>query len=578
MKEYWITQYGEMEQLQKNCTAALRQALWDCQKEAEPVCLKFPKGVYHFYKEEAAVRRIHTSNTDSVDYPEKSIGILLEELEGFCLDGNGSLFLFHGAMMALALVHCKQVTIRNLSWDFPCASTCELLVLGIQGAVVEYEVPEEQSFEICGQELIWYEESPLSGMRYWQRSGQELACNVLVYEPDGRHCYRSDRELGPLTDYAFLQRTGTRTFSVSYDRKLPPYFQAGTRFAMCPNQFRETTGALIYESSEIRIEQVNVHYMHGFGWLTQMSDTVSFEDCAFVPRTKEGRQTTSFADLIHVSGARGQIRIERCRFKNAQDDAINIHGTFTRVKERLDAHTLILEYVHRQQGGFLQYFPGDRVVFYDRTDLLAFDEERSFTVTKARLLGENAKEMKVSFLEELPEELSAVINGEGRYVAENITYTPSVIIRENDFEAIPTRGILCTTRQPVLIENNIFRELRMAAIFLSNDSADWYESGPIRDMLIRGNTFYLPNQPADKSRTDGILIEPVVLQAEEGWSCENIHRNIVIRDNTFYTDADRVLRMKGVADLVFADNCICSRNGEEKKSAFHFLSNEVLLY
>lgn len=559
MKRYCITQYGEQADLERDCTLALKRALEDCRKETEPVVLSFPKGVYHFFREEAEKRRIHTSNTDSVDYPKKSIGILMDGLKNFCLDGGGSLFLFHGAMMALALVHCEQVRLQDFSWDFPCASTCELLLCELHGSVAEYEIPEGQDFCVCDNELVWYEESPRTGECYWKRRGQELACNVLVYEPGGKHCYRSDTEKGPLADYLSIRRTGERRVAVTYKRELPAYFQEGTRFALCPNQFRETAGALIYESTKVSVERVKVHYMHGFGWLTQMSDTVSFTDCEFGPRSEHGRQTASFADFLHVSGAKGQIRIERCRFKNAQDDAINIHGTFLRIKERVNAHTLLLEYVHRQQGGFRQYFPGNQVVFYDRTTLHALCEERSFTVAEAQMRSEDSKEMTVRFSEELPEELSAAIQGEGRYVAENITYTPSVSIRDNWMETIPTRGILCTTRQPVLIEGNSFYELHMAAIFISNDSADWYESGPVRNMVICRNRFYLRNNEADGRQTEAVLIAPVVLQEGEGHSCEDIHRNISIVGNFFYADSEQVVKADGVTNLIFEGNCIRDR-------------------
>ena len=152
-----------------------------------------------------------------------------------------------------------------------------------------------------------------------------------------------------------------------------------------------------------------------------------------------------------------------------------------------------------------------------------------------------------------------MINGEGRYVAENITYTPSVIIRDNCIETIPTRGILCTTRQTVLIEGNSFHELYMAAIFISNDSADWYESGPVRNMIIRGNRFYLRKKEADSRQTEAVLIAPVVLQTEDGHSCKNIHQNILISDNTFFADSAQVIRAEGVTNLTFVENHIRSR-------------------
>lgn len=45
-------------------------------------------------------------------------------------------------------------------------------------------------------------------------------------------------------------------------------------------------------------------------------------------------------------------------------------------------------------------------------------------------------------------------------VVENVTWTPEVLIRNNYFSRIPTRGILVTTRRKVVIEKNIFSGLR----------------------------------------------------------------------------------------------------------------------
>lgn len=39
---------------------------------------------------------------------------------------------------------------------------------------------------------------------------------------------------------------------------------------------------------------------------------------------------------------------------------------------------------------------------------------------------------------------------------ENVTYTPSVEIENNVFREMPVRGILVTTRKPVVIRNNEF--------------------------------------------------------------------------------------------------------------------------
>ena len=86
-----------------------------------------------------------------------------------------------------------------------------------------------------------------------------------------------------------------------------------------------------------------------------------------------------------------------------------------------------------------------------------------------------------------------------QHVVENITYTPAVNISNCEFKEVPTRGILVTTRKPIVIENNTFDGMSMAGIYISDDAQGWYESGPVRDVTIRNNTFtirlYLRKRP-----------------------------------------------------------------------------------
>ena len=98
----------------------------------------------------------------------------------------------------------------------------------------------------------------------------------------------------------------------------------------------------------------------------------------------------------------------------------------------------------------------------------------------------------------------------GTRVVENITWTPRVHIARCHFSRIPTRGILITTRQPSVIEDNYFYGMQMSAILVADDARSWFESGPVHNLIIRNNTF---NRCAkfyylDQSR-----------KPQEGWCC-----------------------------------------------------------
>ncbi len=101
---------------------------------------------------------------------------------------------------------------------------------------------------------------------------------------------------------------------------------------------------------------------------------------------------------------------------------------------------------------------------------------------------------------------------------ENLTYKPELTISNCTFNAIPTRGILCTTDRPSKVFGNVFTNVKMPDIFISCDCKDWYESGPCRNLEIFNNTF---------SKKDAVLIKPICVVKP----VDNVHQNIKIYDN-----------------------------------------------
>lgn len=552
-----VTDYGA----KKDSTEDSAEAIWEAfeaAKEAKKngassVTVTFPKGTYHIYKDRAEKREYHTSNTSSTSpaYYTKTIGLLIEGQEDFTLEGNNSLFMMHGNMMALAVVDSKNVKLQNFSWDFGVPTISEMTVTDMGETedgkpYTDFLIPECFPHEIVGGTMKWYsEKSPYTNEYYWTRTGNhENSYGIVTYQPDGemsRNNYVSD---GPFNNVSSLEEIDDTHVRIVYNSQRPVMQKMGTVIELASNAIRETAGAFIWQSENVTSDHVNVHYMHGFGWLVQMSKDVYYYNCNLMPREGSGHITVSFADGIHAAGAAGELVIENCNFANTHDDPINLHGTFMRVESRNeDGHTLTLKYIHAQQGGFSQFFEGDQVAFFTRDTLESTDEETLYTVEEVvSAPGENGNDLKtmvVRFKEELPANLSDTVSGQPKYVAENVTYTPEVVIRNCTFRQVPTRGILCTTRKKVLIEGNTFKNMSMATIFLSNDSDEWYESGPIRDMTIRNNEFYI----SSIGRTwwdyaPPIYIHPVTKGGGLPSEDNPIHKNITIEGNSFYMNVD----------------------------------------
>jgi len=128
------------------------------------------------------------------------------------------------------------------------------------------------------------------------------------------------------------------------------------------------------------------------------------------------------------------------------------------------------------------------------------------------------------------------------FAVENVSWTPEVEIKNNYFARIPTRGILITTRGKSVIEDNIFFRMPMPAILLSDDARGWYESGPVRDLTIRRNTFIECGSPV-------IAIWPEIDRFEKP-----VHRNILIDKNRFIMKNGPALSLRAVDNVKVTDN------------------------
>lgn len=478
--------------------------------------------------------------------------------------------MMHGNMMALAVVHSENITLQNFSWDFAVPTVSEMTITGMGTEdgkqYTDFYIPKCFPYEIKGTTLEWHSEpSPYTGEYYWTETGIHNAYSIVAHHPDEEMTRAYSTNESPFGGVSSITQLNDTSIRIQYNGDRPEMQKTGMLLELASSAYRETAGAFTWESKNVIADKVNVHFMHGFGWLIQMSEDVTYTGCNFMPRENSGHRTVSYADSIHASGAAGEIKIENCNFSSSHDDPINLHGTFTRVEQRVDGHTLVLKYIHGQQGGFPQFHIGDEVAFFTRDTLESTDQETLYTVSEVVSNpgeeGNDLRTMEIRFAEELPENLSDRVSGEPKYVAENVTYAPSVKVKGCTFKNVPTRGILCTTRNKVLIEDNEFLNMSMATIYLSNDSNEWYESGPIRDMTIRNNTFYIK----DIGRTSweyasAVFIHPVTKGDGLPEEDNPIHKNLTIEGNTFYMDTDTVVKAESVENLKILNNKILRTN------------------
>lgn len=538
-----VDKYGACD----NFAIALDQAVKDADNGDT---LVFSNKEYHFYKDFCQSRTVHMTNTDSFENPKKYFAFLLENLDNITIDGNGATLVIHGDISAFCAINCNNLTIKNLKIKYNSPANVELTVKSKKANSVLYTLPESTLWYANKKDVTFFEQSPFTKKNYWQFTNYENCCVTVCHTSDD--VFRVPLNKSVFSFVKSVERVSKNELKVNY--YFPRKFNVGDTYALSQNMNRHTCGIFLSQCDNVVCENMEVNYMAGFGWLSQMCGNLTFNKIVFKP--DEQHKVSSFADLIHICGCKGKVKINDCSFSHPHDDAINIHGAFLRFKEKIADNKAIFEFVHKQQGGYSAFNCGDLVQLYYRTNLQKIANPLKVVAAVDDI--EN-KTVLLEFSENLPDDITSKAYGQSNVVVENISYCPSVEISNCKFNAIPTRAILCSTSNQVKIHNNIFDNVTMASVFISNDANDWYESGPVSDFEIYDNVFNL--NKSDKCRcanSPAVLIEPVTLGGKIN---KPVHKNISIYNNVINSFVDSPIIANGVKNLIIENNII---NGCEK--------------
>lgn len=476
---------------------------WQRRHPADSVVVTLRSGaVYNLTRNGAETLPYYVSNTTSNDEnpgnPIKHVGILFKGLTNLTFDGRGATLLTHGEMTPWVIDGCHNVKLCNLTIDAADPSVPEMTVTEVNDSSFVAQVNERASYTIDGD-----------GKLAWRGEGWQFEGGIAqLFSPADSVTLRC---ASPVVDALRVEEISPGTLRFIYGKQ--PKVEKGISFQM-RHSFRTEVAGLISESEDITLESLNLRFMGNFGIVAQVSSNITYRNLVCAPDTPQsGRHNAGFADFLQVSGCKGLVDIEGCRFAGAHDDPINIHGTHLAINSwDPGMKTLTVSYRHPQTFGFQSFFPGDSVEIVDSYTLL--------TVAKAVIeRAEMIDPHQISLT--LTEKAAATLASKKGLVVENITWCPSVKIANNDFTLTPTRGILISTRRPVVITGNRFSRIPMASILIADDGRSWYESGPVHDLVIADNQFIDCSAPQ-------ILISP-----ENSIDHGTVHRNIRIIDNRF---------------------------------------------
>ncbi len=528
----------------ENHSALMQKAIEQIRREMtgkDKAVLRLEAGRYDFYPEDAARREYYVSNHDQNN--PKVVGICLEDLTNFTLEGNGAELYFHGRMLPISLVRSTNCKIQNLSVDFVNPHISQITIVendaekGITfrpSPEVQHSLTADGRMQVSGDGWEW---APGWGIafdgntRHIVYNTSDLQCPIVGAEKVADDLYRVP---------------GWK------DRRIP----AGTVIAL-RSWNRPAPGIFLSHDTDTEVRNVKMHYCEGMGLLAQLCENITLDGFSTCLRAlNDPRYFTTQADATHFSGCKGKIISVNGLYEGMMDDAINVHGTYLRVLKRVDNHTLEGRYMHDQAWGFDWGFAGDKVQFVRSRTMELVDGENTVAEIQAvdKPTSHGARVFRIRFEKPLPAEISE----NGSYGIENLTWTPEVYFAHNTIRNNRARGALFSTPQRVIVEKNLFDHTSGCAILLCGDCNGWYETGACRDVTIRKNRFVnsLTNQFQFTNAIISIYPEIPELDKQQKLFHGGKKNAIRITDNEFETFDAPILYAKSVDGLLYKGNTI----------------------
>lgn len=529
----------------ENTTEKVRELMAHLRGE-RGIVLRMEPGEYHFYPR-LPLRKLHISNHD--DCGGVAVAFYPEGMQDFTLDGGGSRWIFHGGMLPLHIVNCDGVILQNFSLDYdsPVYSQGEILEAGRQRMRVRIDA-EQYPWYVEGNRLIFKREDFAYAVHLCLEMDRKT--HAPAYGTEDLYFCTEKQKVGRHPDFKALSKD-----VVQIDLKGEECFFEGSRAG---NQliFRHhpRTAPAVYavDSRDIVSKEIRIHHAAGMGFLAERCENVSLNRLGVFPRGETGRLFSVAADATHFVNCSGLIRLKDCRFENQMDDGINIHGFYAVVCGKPDPYRVQLGWGHEMQEGVPLAKEGDELAIMRADELWPFWRGR---VRKVRTDEEG--KMEVETEEPLPP------LPEGRLVAENLTRSPKAYVENCVFRGNRARGVLLTCREAV-VERCLF-ETSGAAVYLEGEAEYWYESGAVRELVLRNNRFmncsYVPEWGGAP-----VVVCPKV----KGGEGRFFHGRLLLEENEFFCFDERLLCLRQVEKICMRNNRFISTDAYPPKEGGRF--------
>lgn len=505
----------------------------------ENLTLIFPKGKYYLSPKGSFKKKYNITNHEN---GEKNIAFLFDGFKNLKIEGNNTDFIFSGPMLPFLFVNSENIVLSNcnIDWSVP---------FHIQGEIVNVDL-QNNSYDVRfhkkGYDFIIDNNSHLifpnqNGFIY-SSVGESLVFDKNtkspVYQANLYDIHRKKQNVKVKT----IENGDIRIFEKL--KHYPPL--GGIIVFKGPNGENRYAPAIhSLKSKNIKIEQVNVYYALGMGFLGEISENINLSKFNVCLREGSDRIISATADATHFCNCKGNVIVENCLFENMLDDGTNVHGTYVQIENILSKYSVKAKLIHFQQHGFEFARKGDKSWF-----IISPDPNRGYENTVSNFNQLNDSIMEISFQKPLPDILK-----KGDLIENKTWNTESFTMRNCIIHNHRARNIVLKTPGKTIIENNYFQSM-MASILMRAEAFYWYESGANENVIIRNNTFY--NCTLGGGEQALLYISP---KFNKNFDKQYyVDKNIIFENNTINTFDNKIIYATSVDGLIIRNNKIIQTN------------------
>lgn len=572
---------GLMPDRQGAHSQAIQQAIDSLRQLYSPedsITLILTPGIYNLHHSQVGRQQLYISNHDQLTSP-RPVGIHINGMHNLTIEGNGAELLCHGRMLPIAIRHSSNIQIRNLSIDFADPQIHQVTVvenLGEGGIVFRplggqrytshkgFYAGEGEGWTMAYPTGIAFTPNPIEQYSLMQeKARREPKAQTPMWLTGVQSEQHSKRMLYGSADL----HIDTRGYKeLAYGIHAPQWRDAklsvGTVVAMRSYE-RPNPGIFVEESRDIRLNRVTVHYAEGMGLLAQATHNISLDGFSVSLRGQgDPRYFTTQADATHFSGCSGVVDVRGGLFEGMMDDAINVHGVYLKLTERIDDYTVAGRYMHSQAWGFGWGKVGEEAQFiFSRT----FDMHPGrYTIASIKPINSATESGAKGFIIRFKQRLPKQIEPSASIGIENVNRNPKVNFVGNTIRNNRARGTLLNSSGDILVERNLFDHVSGSAILVSTDCNMWYEAGQTKRLTIRGNTIINPLTSLYQFTEAAISICPIIpelsKQQRPFYGYAGKAGGVTIEDNLFKMFDTPLLYAISTQGILWRNNTVIKTN------------------